>query len=282
MSKGSKSSNKPAKEFMPHILGGASTLTNTYNQTKGPLQDATNLATSLFPGVVQKYQEGNPAVNAAQDYATNVLNGQFLDQGNPYLQDIIDQTGNDVRNQVGASLGVHGLTGGSDFARIQARELAKNAANLRYNNYAQERGLQQQAAGLAPGIAAADTIQLQPTLSLLNAYNTPLNAASQYASSLGGLLGGYQTQKQTDSPWNTVADLGSTALGIAAFSDERLKTGITPIGKTDGGLTIYTFQYIDDPQVHMGVLAQDVEEMQPDALGPEIAGFKTVDYSKVK
>jgi hypothetical protein len=69
--------------------------------------------------------------------------------------------------------------------------------------------------------------------------------------------------------------------GAAMMSDRRLKTNIKPVGKTDGGLTVYTYNYVWGGPTQMGVMAQDVEEKDPSAV-VEIAGYKAVDYSKVK
>jgi hypothetical protein len=69
--------------------------------------------------------------------------------------------------------------------------------------------------------------------------------------------------------------------GAAMMSDRRLKTNIKPVGKTDGGLTVYTYNYIWGGPTQMGVMAQDVEKQDPSAV-VEIDGFKAVDYSKVQ
>lgn len=69
--------------------------------------------------------------------------------------------------------------------------------------------------------------------------------------------------------------------GAAMMSDRRLKTNIKPVGKTDGGLTVYTYNYVWGGPTQMGVMAQDVEEKDPSAV-VEIDGFKAVDYSKVQ
>lgn len=279
----SKQSNEPWKGAQPYILGGASTVQNAYDANAGKIQGATDQVTSLLPSVIDKYKAGNPAINSATGYNTDVLSGKYLDQGNPYLQQIIDQTGNDVRNQFSGSLGAKGLTGGSAFADIISRNLAKNDSNLRYQDYASERDRMSGAAGQAPGLAAADTLQISPMLSLLQAYNQPLNSASTYAGPLSGLLGGYQTKSNDPS----LADsIGKGIQGVASiasiFSDERLKEDIEPVGKTKGGLPIYTYKYKGDDTPRMGVMAQDVKKKQPGALGPLVGRYMTVDYGKVR
>lgn len=65
-------------------------------------------------------------------------------------------------------------------------------------------------------------------------------------------------------------------------SDRRTKTDIKKIGKTKDGLNLYEYKYIGYPDIHVGVMADEVEKIKPEALGPTIMGFKTVDYSKLE
>lgn len=64
------------------------------------------------------------------------------------------------------------------------------------------------------------------------------------------------------------------------FSDSRLKENLIEIGKTQQGIPIYEFNYIDDPERRIGVLAEDVEKVRPDAVGDRY-GYKTVDYERL-
>ena len=202
MSKKSTTNTSPWKPAQPYILGGAQAVQGAYDQNAGGIQDATNQITGLLPGMIEKYNEGNPAVNAAQGYNTDVLSGRYLNEGNPYMEQMLGQSNDDIRNQMQAALGAKGLTGGSSYADLISRNIAKNTLSTRYGAYNDERSRMGQAAGQAPGLAAADVIQVAPMLSTLQAGLTPLDAAGQYAGSLGGLLGGYNTSTQRKSPWD--------------------------------------------------------------------------------
>jgi hypothetical protein len=73
---------------------------------------------------------------------------------------------------------------------------------------------------------------------------------------------------------------------IPGLSDERAKTDIKRIGrmhKKHGGLPVYSYRYKDDPPNvrRMGVIAQEVAKKRPDALGPEVGNFLTVDYKEL-
>jgi len=75
--------------------------------------------------------------------------------------------------------------------------------------------------------------------------------------------------------------LGNIGQGIA-MSDIRLKEAITPTGNaTQNGIPIYTYRYIGDKQKYRGVMAQDVQRIQPDAVVQTESGYLAVDYTKI-
>jgi hypothetical protein len=69
------------------------------------------------------------------------------------------------------------------------------------------------------------------------------------------------------------------------FSDERLKKDAVRIGETDEGVPIYSYRYKgDNGPKQIGLMAQDVERVHPEAVGLAAAAdgryYKTVDYEK--
>lgn len=274
----SKTKVEPWGPARAPILAASGALSNAYNTNAGRIQGYADTIGGLIPGMVQRYNDGDPSVNAAQDWATRILgNGG----SNPELQGMIDMAGTDTARSINANLGTRGLTGGSVQQRILAEQLSKQALGLRYSDWQAGQQRQAQAAGLAPSLAAADNMQIQPLLaSAAAASGLPLDAASQYASGTGNLLGQYTTTRQSQ-PWGTVLAQAAANAGAALISDARLKEDIALIGQTHAGLPIYTFKYKGNDTVQMGVMAQDVAQAQPDALGPMVDGFHTVYYGKV-
>lgn len=98
-----------------------------------------------------------------------------------------------------------------------------------------------------------------------------------------GQLAGYNANVASNN--NTTSTLGSLALAAAMFfSDKRLKEDIKRVGKTDEGLPVYTYRFKGDPRTQMGVMAQDVEKVKPEAvfsLGGR-GGPKMVDYGAIR
>jgi hypothetical protein len=70
---------------------------------------------------------------------------------------------------------------------------------------------------------------------------------------------------------------GTQTGGGGFFSDERLKENIQKVGKTNDGQNIYRYNYKGDPRTQIGLLAQEVAQDHPDAVGKR-DGYLTVDY----
>jgi hypothetical protein len=65
-------------------------------------------------------------------------------------------------------------------------------------------------------------------------------------------------------------------------SDIRLKEGIVPLARLENGLELYRFRYKgSNHTAYVGVMAQEVQKMAPDAVhrGPD--GYLTVDYDRI-
>jgi hypothetical protein len=74
------------------------------------------------------------------------------------------------------------------------------------------------------------------------------------------------------------AQIGSGA--GKSFSDMRLKTNIKRIGTHRAGVGLYEYDYIWGGGKQVGVMAQELELVRPDAVF-DIAGFKAVDYGRI-
>jgi len=77
--------------------------------------------------------------------------------------------------------------------------------------------------------------------------------------------------------------------GAALMSDIRAKENIKAIGVMPNGLTVYSFEYKDELKshplagegVHVGVMAQEVEQVFPYAVKTLDDGYKVVDYGLI-
>ncbi|MDP2620811.1 MAG: tail fiber domain-containing protein [Hyphomicrobiales bacterium] len=69
--------------------------------------------------------------------------------------------------------------------------------------------------------------------------------------------------------------------GAAPASDIRLKRDIHPIGRTQFGLTLYRFRYLWSDMEMVGVMAQEVLEVAPEAVITGADGYFRVDYGRL-
>ena len=161
---------------------------------------------------------------------------------------------------------------------------------------AQEAGLGQQQANL---LASLGTGAQQAALSGAQAQMGAGTAEQQ--TQQAGLQALYnQFQQERAYPFQLSQFLSNIAMGTGslsgstttttspagAFSDERLKENMRPVGKTKDGQTIYSFNYKGEKRTQIGLSAQEVAKKHPEAVGkakvPGLGGAEalTVDYKK--
>jgi Chaperone of endosialidase len=69
--------------------------------------------------------------------------------------------------------------------------------------------------------------------------------------------------------------------GPPVVSDVRLKRDIALIDRLPNGLGLYRYRYLWSDQVYVGVIAQEVEAVEPDAVVRGEDGFLRVDYARL-
>lgn len=117
----------------------------------------------------------------------------------------------------------------------------------------------------------------------LAGYNT---AISGYGSNMSNYtkLGttDMQLQAQSDAAFGQavgqIAGLAGTAM---MMSDVRLKRNIKKIGQHSNGLGLYEFDYKWGGPRQVGVMADEVEQLFPDAVAVSPGGYKMVNYRMV-
>jgi hypothetical protein len=162
-SKSTSRSGSAQKWAKPFAIAAANDVSSVYGANQGSLDAIAGQVQGLLPSLLDKYNTGNPMLNAAQGYAGNVLAGNYLNS-NPYLDGMINQTASQVANQVNSNFGSRGSFGGTAHTTALASALAAAENNLRYQNYSAERANQQAAMEAAPSFAGADYLGITPLL----------------------------------------------------------------------------------------------------------------------
>lgn len=284
----SKSSTKPI--YSAEIGAASKALESDFNANRAGTADIANSITSRLPDLANKAFGPNSLLSSAQGYAQDTIGGKYLNS-NPYVNEMAGNARSAAADDVQSYFGKLGRTGSGANMESFARGVNEADLNFRGNIYNQERGMQQQAAGMAPSLNAADYDGVQAYLQAAGVgAELPYLASQKYAQGVGGLLGSYtnKTEQKPIGP-QLIKAVGSIASAYA--SDIRLKTNIERVGETTDGLGVYDFDYLPiEGQIaafmpegrHRGVMAHEVAELRPDALGPMIDGYMTVDYSKLE
>lgn len=238
------------------LLAGDREQQNLFNNAMGIRQQGMgeainqgNFANSAAAGMFNQGLAANQFNNAAQ--------GQQFDQNQQALLN---------NNQAAESQFQQGLAS-SQFrnqARQQALQEADYFKNQPLNMLNALRSGNQVTTPQFGNVAGGAGIQAAPIYqATADSYNAALNKYKADLAASGGILGG-------------LASLGGAA--ITKFSDRRLKKNIQRVAMAADGLGIYSYTYgwSDVPQI--GVMADEVAELRPQALGPIVLGYATVNY----
>lgn len=66
-----------------------------------------------------------------------------------------------------------------------------------------------------------------------------------------------------------------------SFSDIRLKRDIVRLARLDNGIDLYRYRYLWSDQLYVGVMAQEVAAIMPDAVMRGADGYLRVDYARL-
>lgn len=301
---------------LPYINTALGDLNASRDASTGLLNSAMPNLADMVAKITSGLGQGNESLDQAMGYATSVMNGQGLD--NPYMERALENASSRAENGALAAGSVRGLAGGSQLADLVARSIFDAQSPLLMNDWNNRMNMRITAAGMIPQLVQTEsgltTNQLNNLGSLVN---LPYAATAPYANGIGSLVGNWLTNSGTSTSatdgWNYGQQYGLTnstgtesatgtstqkesggllgsllgglaSLGSAAItkSDIRAKQDIARIGETNGGLPLYSFRYIGEPEWQTGVMAQEVAQMQPEALGPIMDGFLTVDYGRIQ
>lgn len=210
--------------------------------------------------------------NRAQMFGEQATSGAFQNQARGQaLQEALSRLGvsNDAQNQQFQQ----NLAGGN-FANNSRNQALQEALTLRNQPLNEYNALRSSTQVNVPQFQNPQNSQTQTTDiagNIWNAYQGNLNSwnaqQQQNNSFLSGLMG-----------------LGGS-LGSAAIlaSDARVKSNIKRIGLLPQGVGVYEYEYDGDPlhEKQTGVLAQEVERDDPEAIVIDSDGVKRVNYSRV-
>jgi hypothetical protein len=158
---------------------------------------------------------------------------------------------------------------GNQFAANQRADLGLQA----------DLGEQQRMIEQAYATAPLSQLQALGTLNAMTPYQILVGQQTQ-GTNVGNSSG---TSQQSGSLFGSLLGLGSLASSFIP-SDRRLKRNIERLGTRANGLGIYRYGYLWDDENsanEIGVMADEVAQIVPEALGPVVGGFATVNYAMI-
>lgn len=189
--------------------------------------------------------QGNPLLAASQQQTLGAIQGDYLG-GNPFFQGAFAPAAQaaqtsfqDALSQIGGQASSAGRYGSNAANTLQnraagqfAQALTNTAGNLAYQNYAAERGLQQQAAAAAPALAQQDYADIQQLMKAGQTGEAYTQQAQQQAQQnlanfLNAVYGNPMAQKGSVQYSQNTGLLGDLATAAAAYNMAGGASGIS-------------------------------------------------------
>ncbi|WP_199537340.1 tail fiber domain-containing protein [Phaeobacter inhibens] len=290
-----------ARQMTQNDIGAQATAAGAFGGSRHGLVEAENnrnFAESVSDMAAQQRMAGfNNAQGMAQQDIANRMQGQQMRTGaasqlgglnlaNAQRRDQVsmanaqNQLAND-RNQLAAAQAGQSRSVQNKQLKLQAAGQLAGMGGQAFNqsnqinqqmaqNGAMQQAMQQQLINAGKGQFAGWTGAPQ------NALNLPLMAVGAAPNV------GTQTTTQSGGGSGLMDALGFGASLLPFLSDRRAKEDIRRVGQTDSGLPIYTYRYKGGDTFHMGVMAQEVEAVQPEAVVERPDGLKAVRYDLIE
>jgi hypothetical protein len=250
-------------------------------QATGNINTGTQALTTDYTKALQPYLQNQTTANQGVTQLGNALGMNGPAGSQQALQTLQSTPGYQFQQQQGdAAINAQAAASGQNASGNQALALSQfnqGLAGTTYNNYVSQLqpylgasnaaagGIANTYTGLGQGVASQNN-----SLANLN-YTAQTGIGNANANAdLAGLTA-------SGNIMGAIGGIGKAAASI--FSDERLKEDIAKVGELDDGSNVYRYKYIGDNIWRIGLMAQEVEKTNPDAV-TEIGGYKAVDYGK--
>lgn len=163
------------------------------------------------------------------------------------------------------------LSGANILGSLGSAQDASNRANI---------GLLSDLGGTQRDIAQS---QATAPISLLQVQQALLSGLplSQF---MGSTTTGQSSGTQTSNPslLQGIGQGAQTAASLAAlFSDRRLKRDIKLVGRRPDGLNVYKYAYVWSRRRYVGLMADEVQKVKPEAVIEHPSGYLMVDYGRL-
>jgi len=195
-------------------------------------------------------------------------------RSNAYAQ-AVAMSQSDANNRQQASSQNAGLASQGLDRRLNAAGLVGNNANARGSNQIADIQAQLLAGNNQYSVDSAYNQTPITNMQALSGLINPQLVNTISGQTIDSKESGTSVTKQQGSLFDKVLAAAQLA---AMASDRRLKTNVERVGELPDGLSLYAYDYVWGGPRQVGVMADEVAALRPDALGPIIFGFATVNY----
>ena len=244
-------------------------------------QDLQNAENSLYS---QQTQYLDPQFQQEQQQLQSQLADQGIPQGSAAYNTAM-QNYNLQKQQAYQSAMNSATSGGAAYqAQLNQTGLANQAQQAQL--YTQQ---YQEPLSLYSNLMSGTSPTLPQFSGVNSATAAPTNVLGAYQNSYQDQLNAYNAQQQAaNSATAGLFGLGGSTLGAAGqigaayltSSDRRLKKNIQKIGSLVSGIPVYIYEYIWSPHKFIGVMADEVKKVIPQAVVTE-NGFDKVNYGLI-
>lgn len=304
----------PAQGYLKDALGQASDLYNGGNlgidYSGDWVADMTGGQQDALRGIIGQAGQNTGVLQGLLGSLGGIADGSTQGQN---WDTIANDTITRLMPGINSSFAGSGMTGSTLHQQNLSKGLSEGLATAKVghdNNAIQQQmaatsgmgGLLQQIMGNSQTVYDAESqFQDQAQRELDSQYQNGLlqqdadwDAFSKYLSAITGIggMGGTQTTTQQKQGGllgaiggiagglSGVGSIAKSLSGLAALSDRRLKQNIKRVGQTDTGLGIYTYSYLGSDRIHMGVMADEVQAILPEAVEP-VGDYLAVNYGRL-
>jgi hypothetical protein len=259
------------------------------------------------------------AAQKGLDYASGVIEKPGVDQsqlaqvginpGENYSDAIMRRLAPQIQQESQASdaqLANQGIAPGTEAYANAKRQLAQSqndrqvaaiTGGMNVGLNANQQGFQQSAYNQMQPINVINALRTGSQVSSPSYVNPAQMQNPGGADILGATQAGYNAQLAQSNANNAansgfmggLMNLGGAALmspaGTFTGSDQSIKENISKIGSLDNGINLYRFEYRPEYKdtwghgSHIGVMAQEVEKVIPEAVTTHKDGYKLVNYA---
>jgi len=205
--------NDPWAPAQPYILKGLQQSGEVFDQQQPTLNKYSGMQMDTYGRVAPGAEQG---IMNAQGLVNDTLMGRYLN-GNPYIEGMLSRTRDNIANDVGSRFSAAGRYGSGMLQDVMARAMADAENQMRYQNYAVERGYQNDAVGQAQSLMGGRQGLLN------NAAERPWIGVGALNGNVRNASGGYGTTTTTQKQ-NVGSMLGGIAgAGLAGWASGGFK-----------------------------------------------------------